>query len=926
MSDSKQGVVLPDYRTGRTYSPALTVCDICTDVVNPSSRYRPTQTKKKMPRSYVDNAYNRRLGRVGMPLGSMIVSRGSSGFSSSKTYVDNAYNRSVGRVGLEHGTAVISRIFSSSTERYFPDTYVDNAYNRGVGRVGLDHGTALISKSSSSTSEISPAKTYVDNANNWSVGRVGFEHATAVISKSSNSSESSSPRTYVDNADNRSDEIVGFEHGTAMISKSSISSESSSPKTNVDNANNRSVGRVGLEHRTALISKSSSILSVSFSPKIYVDNVYNRNMGRVGLEQGTAVISKSSSSSSESSSPETFVDNANNPSVGSVGLEHGTAVISKSSNSSESSPPKTYVDNAFNRSVERVGLEHETAAISKSSSSSSESSSPKTYVDNAFNRSVERVGLEHETAAISKSSSSSSESSSPKTYVDNAFNRSVERVGLEHGAAVISRSSSSSSESSSPETFVDNANNPGVKSVGLEHGTAVISKSSNSSESSPPKTYVDNAFNRSVGRVGLEHGTALISKSSSQSPSATVYVDSAFNRALGRVGMPLGSMVVSSGKSSTKTGSPVNRKESDITINIRDLVQGYCERPEDDMDLGNLQEDPLYAEEACEQAADLINRMDQVRIWQQESQKSKGPLTSVDLLKSYRGERIEFDELDMLKKVGHGGFGDIYCAKWKGTVVGVKKLRVQRVSKKRLREFASEVQVFCSLSHPNIVKFVGACCVTPNIAIVMEFMEYCLFQILHTPVFEESYLTEDDKLSIIVQISRGLAYLHNKSIAHCDIKSRNVLMDSRESGYLAKITDFGLSMMRGDFDTSDQVRKIGTPRYSAPEVLRGELLDWKAMMRADVYSLGLVIFEIISEDEPFDSLNAKQIERCVGHGDKTPMFGTDVDENLEEDVKECWSRNPRLRPSASSVRDSAELWETLYISYTRKHSLTSERY
>ncbi|OWF37012.1 hypothetical protein KP79_PYT25859 [Mizuhopecten yessoensis] len=85
------------------------------------------------------------------------------------------------------------------------------------------------------------------------------------------------------------------------------------------------------------------------------------------------------------------------------------------------------------------------------------------------------------------------------------------------------------------------------------------------------------------------------------------------------------------------------------------------------------------------------------------------------------------------------------------------------------------------------------------------------------------------------------------------------------------------------------------------------------MMRADVYSLGLVIFEIISEDEPFDSLNAKQIERCVGHGDKTPMFGTDVDENLEEDVKECWSRNPRLRPSASSVRDSAELWETLYM-------------
>ncbi|OWF51579.1 serine/threonine-protein kinase CTR1-like isoform X1 [Mizuhopecten yessoensis] len=223
----------------------------------------------------------------------------------------------------------------------------------------------------------------------------------------------------------------------------------------------------------------------------------------------------------------------------------------------------------------------------------------------------------------------------------------------------------------------------------------------------------------------------------------------------------------------------------------------------------------------------------------------------------------------MRKKVGHGGFGYIYCAKWKGTVVGVKKLQVQRVSKKRLQEFTSEVQVFCSLNHPNIVKFIGASCVTPNIAIVMEFMEYCLFQIFHMPVFEDSSLTEDDKLSIIVQISRGLAYLHNKSIAHCDTKSRNVLVDSREGGYLAKITDFGLSMMKCDFDTSDQVRNIGTPRYSAPEVLRGELFDRKAMMRADVYSLCLVVFEIISEDEPFDFLNTKQMERCVGHGDKT---------------------------------------------------------
>ncbi|XP_021351235.1 serine/threonine-protein kinase HT1-like [Mizuhopecten yessoensis] len=493
---------------------------------------------------------------------------------------------------------------------------------------------------------------------------------------------------------------------------------------------------------------------------------------------------------------------------------------------------------------------------------------------------------------------------------------------MEHGTAVISRpSSSSTSQSYSSNRYVYNAQNRREGRVGMEHGTAVMSRPSfsSTSQSYSSKTYVDNAQNRREGRVGKEHGTAVISKSSSQSSGARVYVDNPFNRRLGRVGMPLGSMSVSrsSGRSGSKTGSPVNRKESSMTRWVRDLTDRYYERPEEDMDLGHLQEDSLYGAEVSEQAADLINRMEQVRLCQQESQKSKEPLTSFDLLKSYRGERIEFDELDMRKRIGHGGFGDVYCAKWKGTFVAVKKLRVQRISKKRLQEFTSEVQVFCALDHPNIVKFVGACCVTPNIAIVMEFMESCLFQILHMSADSDATLTEDNKLSIIIQISRGLAYLHEKNIAHCDIKSQNVLMDSREGGYVAKITDFGLSMMRNSSDTSstahDQVRNIGTPRYSAPEVLRGELLDRAAMMRADVYSLGLVVFEIISEDEPFDSLNAKQIERHVGNGEERPVFGSDIDENVEENVKTCWSRDPSLRPSAPSFSDSVEKWESLFM-------------
>ncbi|XP_021351257.1 uncharacterized protein LOC110449008 [Mizuhopecten yessoensis] len=326
--------------------------------------------------------------------------------------------------------------------------------------------------------------------------------------------------------------------------------------------------------------------------------------------------------------------------------------------------PRTYVDNESNQSLGRVGMPVGSTPVSSGSSasgggasfggsssgrSSYGGSSTNTYVDNVYNRSVGRVGMEHGTAVMSKSSSSSiSQSSYPRTYVDNAQNRREGWVGMEHRTALISRPySSSTSKSYSSKTCVDDAQNRREGWVGMEHGTAVISRpsSSSTSQSSSPRTYVDNAQNRREVRVGKEHGTAVISKSSSQSSGARVYVDNPFNRRLGRVGLPLGSMSVSrsSGRSGSKTGPPVNRKESSMTRCVRDLTERYYERPEEDMDLGHLQEDYRYVEEVSEQAADLINRMEQVRLCQQESQKSKEPLTSFDLLKGYRGERIEFD-------------------------------------------------------------------------------------------------------------------------------------------------------------------------------------------------------------------------------------------------------------------------------------------
>ena len=269
---------------------------------------------------------------------------------------------------------------------------------------------------------------------------------------------------------------------------------------------------------------------------------------------------------------------------------------------------------------------------------------------------------------------------------------------------------------------------------------------------------------------------------------------------------------------------------------------------------------------------------------------------------SYHGAVIQFQDLQIKEKerIGHGGFGDIFAGEWQGKVVAIKKLRVQRVIKKRLEQFEEEVNVFCRLSHKNIITFYGACIKTPNICMVMELMSGSLYDKIH---IEDFQFTNGNKLFIAKEIACGIEYLHSQEVVHCDIKSTNILIDIfNQDTFHVKITDFGLSLMKNDIEssTSTLVSGIGTPRYSAPEILRGDPLNIDAMKMTDVYSFGLVAHEIFSEEEPFEDLNINQLRKQVGYGNTTPpleIFRNELDANLISLMKSCWSRKPTDRPT-----------------------------
>jgi len=282
---------------------------------------------------------------------------------------------------------------------------------------------------------------------------------------------------------------------------------------------------------------------------------------------------------------------------------------------------------------------------------------------------------------------------------------------------------------------------------------------------------------------------------------------------------------------------------------------------------------------------------------------------------------INFEELQLGKKIGQGGFGDVHFAKWLGSVVAVKKLRVQRVSKKRLKQFTDEIYILCELEHHTIVKFIGACVKTPNLCIVMEYMQTSLYDALH--IDTDIDFTEEHRRKIIEQTTAGMCYLHSKGIAHCDMKSQNVLLDNAADllSLCAKITDFGLSIMKLETETSTSashefVRNLGTPRYSAPEILRGEVLDLRAMKMADIYSYALVIYEIIYEEEPFPKLTYVQLHKQVGEKGVLPSIpeGIIINDRLLGLLVNCWDRRPYKRPTAEMIGEYFMDEKAIYLS------------
>ncbi|KAL8553756.1 hypothetical protein ACS0TY_002154 [Phlomoides rotata] len=267
---------------------------------------------------------------------------------------------------------------------------------------------------------------------------------------------------------------------------------------------------------------------------------------------------------------------------------------------------------------------------------------------------------------------------------------------------------------------------------------------------------------------------------------------------------------------------------------------------------------------------------------------------------------IVWEDLDLGERIGLGSYGEVYHADWNGTEVAVKKFLDQDFSGAALDEFKREVRIMRRLRHPNVVLFMGAVTRPPNLSIITEFLPRgSLYRIIHRP---HCQIDEKRRIKMALDVAKGMNCLHTSipTIVHRDLKSPNLLVDNN---WNVKVGDFGLSRLKHNTFLSSK-STAGTPEWMAPEVLRNEPSNEKC----DVYSFGIILWELATLKLPWSGMNPMQVVGAVGFQNRRLDIPKEVDPLVARIIWECWQTDPNLRPSFAELCVALKPLQRLVVS------------
>lgn len=270
---------------------------------------------------------------------------------------------------------------------------------------------------------------------------------------------------------------------------------------------------------------------------------------------------------------------------------------------------------------------------------------------------------------------------------------------------------------------------------------------------------------------------------------------------------------------------------------------------------------------------------------------------------NYVGKRLD-GRYEVQEIIGVGGMSVVYKAydNFDDRTVAIKILKDEFLNNEEFkRRFKNESKAIALLSHENIVRVYDVNFGEKLQYIVMEYIDGIT---LKEYINKQNSLTWNDALYFMTQILRAVQHAHDKGIVHRDIKPQNIIL--LPNGTL-KVTDFGIARFSRTETKTLTEQAIGSVHYIAPEQAKGEPTD----ERADIYSMGVVLYEMLAGKVPFDSENAVSIAlmQVQANAEKLTQINPNIPKGLEQICIHAMQKNPddRYQTATEMLLDIEEI-------------------
>ena len=278
-----------------------------------------------------------------------------------------------------------------------------------------------------------------------------------------------------------------------------------------------------------------------------------------------------------------------------------------------------------------------------------------------------------------------------------------------------------------------------------------------------------------------------------------------------------------------------------------------------------------------------LNRLKNIK----ENKNSKNILQFINI--------ISFNSLGLGKKIGQGGFSEIYESQWHGIPVAVKVIFDPKITEALLEEFNNEIEKLFILRHPYIIQLYGITDKekSQKLAVITELApKGSLFDYLHKNPKTKNNLTLEFKNKITKQLICTMAYIHSRGYVHRDLKTQNILLDKNLD---MKMCDFGLTKLKSESNAGSG-QFAGTPCYMAPELFDRKYYDDKV----DVFAFGTVLWEIYTQKIPYANCDAAEIKQKVTKGEEL-YCSSIVPKQIANLIQKCRSVKASDRPSFEEI-------------------------